>query len=126
MAVTGDDPDPIIVKIFKKGSELPIKDMRGKTEVLDVLEIIEDDDTGVYVIEMTNTSRYHQDVTFIIKQISQVRKEGGEIEASKLSKVSLEEKRMYSILEGANQSIKHFEVEQQLQQVRIHQFLQSK
>ena len=67
LAIISEDPDPIIFKIFKKGSELPIKDLRGKTEVMDVLEIIEDDDLGTYIIEFTNMSPYLQDFSFIIK-----------------------------------------------------------
>ena len=35
---------------------MPIKDLRGKTEVLDVVEVIEDDDIGTYILEFTNTS----------------------------------------------------------------------
>jgi len=69
LAVLSEDPDPIILKIFKKGSELPIKDLRGKIEVMDVVEIVEEDDIGTYVIEFTNTSRYLQDFSFIIKQL---------------------------------------------------------
>ena len=69
MALTNDYPQPVIVKIFKKGIELPFKDLRGKTEVLDVIEIIEDDDIGTYILEFTNTSSQKQDLTFIIKQI---------------------------------------------------------
>jgi|EP00353_Schmidingerella_taraikaensis_P009291 hypothetical protein len=67
LAVLSSEPDPIIVKIFKKGAELPVKDMRGQTEVLDVMEIIEDDDLGTYIVEFTNTGRYLQDFSFIIK-----------------------------------------------------------
>ena len=48
---------------------MPIKDLRGKTEVLDVVEVIEDDDIGTYILEFTNTSSSSQDLTFIIKQI---------------------------------------------------------
>ena len=69
MALTNDTPQPVIVKIFKKGMEMPIKDLRGKTEVLDVVEVIEDDDIGTYILEFTNTSSSAQDLTFIIKQI---------------------------------------------------------
>ena len=69
MALTNPSPEPIIVKIFKKGSDMPLKDLRGKTEVLDIVEIIEEDDVGTYIIEFTNTSRYMQDLTMIIKQI---------------------------------------------------------
>ena len=58
MAMTNGDPEPIIVKVFKKGSDMPVKDLRGKTEVLDVVEIIEDHDIGTYIVEFTNTSRY--------------------------------------------------------------------
>ena len=46
---------------------MPIKDLRGKTEVLDLIEIIEDDDIGTYILEFTNTSSSKQDMTFIIK-----------------------------------------------------------
>ena len=69
MALTNESPAPVIVKIFKKGIEMPIKDLRGKTEVLDLIEIIEDDDIGTYILEFTNTSQWKQDLTFIIKQI---------------------------------------------------------
>ena len=69
MALTNDYPAPVIVKIFKKGIEMPIKDLRGNTEVLDLIEIIEDDDIGTYILEFTNTSSSRQDLTFIIKQI---------------------------------------------------------
>ena len=67
MALTNPDSYPVIVKIFRKGSDLPVKDLRGKTEVLDIVEIIEDHDIGTYIVEFTNTSRYLQDLTFIIK-----------------------------------------------------------
>jgi len=67
LAVISEEPDPIITKIFKKGSELPVKDLRGKTEVMDTIEIIEDDDLGTYIVEFTNTSQYLQDYSFIIK-----------------------------------------------------------
>ena len=56
MALTNTNNEPVIVKIFKKGQEMPIKDLRGKTEVLDVVEIIEDDDIGTYILEFTNTA----------------------------------------------------------------------
>lgn len=46
---------------------MPLKDLRGKIEVLDVIEVIEEDDIGTYLFEFTNTSRYAQDMTFIIK-----------------------------------------------------------
>lgn len=106
LAVISEDPDPIIFKIFKKGSELPIKDLRGRTEVMDLLEIIEDNDLGTYIIEFINTSAYLQDFSFIIKQI-----ELNMAEPSGVKKVSVEEKRMYEKLETANHEIKHFEVE---------------
>ena len=59
MALTNnEDPDPVLVKIFKKGADMPIKDIRSKTEVLDIIEIIEDEDIGTYIVEFTNTSSY--------------------------------------------------------------------
>ena len=82
MALTNPEPEPVIVKIFKKGSDMPLKDLRGKSEVLDIVEIIEEDDIGTYIIEFTNTSRYTQDMTFIIKQISKGAE--AEVDASKL------------------------------------------
>ena len=57
------------MKIFKKGQELPVKDFRGKIEVTDLIKIIEDDDLGTYIVEFTNTSKYLQDFSFMIKQI---------------------------------------------------------
>lgn len=107
MALTTEDPDPVIVKIFKKGTDVPIKEIRGQTEVLDIVEVMEEDDLGIYVFEFTNTGRYMQDMTFIIKQI-QERKEQDEDQPY----VSKEEARMYALLESANHDIKHFEVEQ--------------
>ena len=114
MALTNnEDPDPVLVKIYKKGADTPIKDIRGKTEVLDVIEIIEDEDIGTYIVEFTNTSEYAKDLNFIIKQIS-LKKEGEALKTSATlpSKLSNEEERMYAILESASQDIKHFEVEQ--------------
>ena len=70
LTIRSDEPDPIITKIFKKGTELPVKDLRGKIEVMDTLEIIEDEDLGTYIVEFTNTSTYLQDYSFIIKQIA--------------------------------------------------------
>ena len=67
LTIRSDEPDPIITKIFKKGTELPVKDLRGKIEVMDTLEIIEDEDLGTYIVEFTNTSTYLQDYSFIIK-----------------------------------------------------------
>lgn len=58
MAVTNEDPDPIIVKIFKSNAPLPLKTIKGNTEVLDVFEIIEDEDLGTYIVEFMNTSPY--------------------------------------------------------------------
>ena len=29
MALTTEDPDPVIVKIFKKGTDMPIKEIKG-------------------------------------------------------------------------------------------------
>jgi len=110
LAVLSEDPDPIILKIFKKGSELPIKDLRGKIEVMDVIDIIEEDDIGTYVIEFTNTSRYLQDFSFIIKQLQP--EQQAKDEAAMMKNISKEERLMYEMLEGANSSIKQFEVEQ--------------
>jgi len=113
MALTNnEDPDPVIVKIFKKGTDMPIKDLRGKTEVLDVIEIIEDEDIGTYIVEFTNTSPYAQDLTFIIKQIA-LDKESEAVKTSATvpSTLSNEEARMYATLEAASHDIKHFEVE---------------
>ena len=42
MAVTSENPAPVNVKVFKKGVDLPIKDYKGRVEVLDIVEIIED------------------------------------------------------------------------------------
>lgn len=129
MALTNDYPQPIIVKIFKKGIEMPIKDLRGKTEVLDVIEIIEDDDIGTYTLEFTNTSSYKQDLTFIIKQIevkSEAEKQAETEEEIRRNQLSPEEQRLYKILEAANQEVKHFEVEQQMQMNRISHFLTRK
>ena len=56
MALTNDYQEPVIVKIFKKGLDMPIKNLKGKTEVLDVIEVLEDDDIGTYILEFTNTS----------------------------------------------------------------------
>ena len=137
MALTNEEPNPIIVKIFKKGEDKPVKDLRGKTEVLDIVEIIEDDDIGTYIVEFTNTGSYIQDLTFIIKQIPIKKwkkpekspskdassKEKGsknkvavpepeEEEDEKRKKLSEEEKRMYDVLTDANKELKHFEVEQ--------------
>ena len=91
MALTNDYPEPVIVKMFKKGIELPIKDLRGKTEVLDVIEIIEDDDIGTYILEFTNTSSQKQDLTFILKQIevqTEAEKNAETEEAIKQNKLS--------------------------------------
>ena len=129
MALTNEEPNPIIVKIFKKGEDKPVKDLRGKTEVLDIVEIIEDDDIGTYIVEFTNTGSYIQDLTFIIKQIpiklpekaskdSKDKKaankapETVEEEDEKRKNISEEEKRMYDVLTDANKELKHFEVEQ--------------
>ena len=105
-----EDPAPVIVKIQKKGSNLPIKDLRGKLEVLDVIEIIEEDDIGTYIVEFTNTSRYPQDMTFIIKQIGLERAADGSINTHKTvpSTVSSEEVRLYNILNEASADLKHF------------------
>ena len=122
MALTNDYPEPVIVKMFKKGIELPIKDLRGKTEVLDVIEIIEDDDIGTYILEFTNTSSQRQDLTFILKQIevqTEAEKNAETEEAIKQNKLSQEERRLYKILDNAVQEIGHFEVEQGMQQNRI-------
>ena len=117
MAVTNEEPDPIIVKIFKKGQDAPIKALKGKTEVLDVLEIMEEDDLGIYIVEYTNTSPYIQYFAFIIKQVVNAKDgtavhlhEGHDHEHGK-PKISKEEKRMYDTLTEANDEIKHFEVE---------------
>ena len=114
MALTNDTPQPVIVKIFKKGMEMPIKDLRGKTEVLDVVEVIEDDDIGTYILEFTNTSSSAQDLTFIIKQIPVLSEEAEKAKTDEeiaRSKLSPEEQRVYKLLESANSEIKHFEVE---------------
>ena len=128
MALTNEEPNPIIVKIFKKGEDKPVKDLRGKTEVLDIVEIIEDDDIGTYIVEFTNTGSYMQDLTFIIKQIpikmpEKASKDGKNTksknktpepveEDEKRKNISEEEKRMYDVLTDANKELKHFEVEQ--------------
>ena len=41
--------------------------------MLDIVEVMEEDDMGVYVFEFTNTGRYVQDMTFIIKQIQETK-----------------------------------------------------
>ena len=131
MALTNPSPEPIIVKIFKKGSDMPLKDLRGKTEVLDIVEIIEEDDVGTYIIEFTNTSRYMQDLTMIIKQIqtnstsSNPQQNQADPDKTPLN-ISKEEKRVYANLLTASQDIKHFEVEQQMQINRINHFLKRK
>ena len=107
MALTNEDPDPVIVKIFKKGTDMPIREQRGETEVLDLVEILEEDDEGIYVFEFTNTGRYAQDMTFIIKQIHEEQEHD---ESTK--NISKEEARVYALLDSANHDIKHFEVEQ--------------
>ena len=89
MALTNDNPSPVIVKVFKKGQDKPVKDLKGKTEVLDVTDVIEDDDVGTYIYEFTNTSSYTQDMSFIIKQIDVVTDEDKKKEKDAFAKKNI-------------------------------------
>ena len=118
------------MKVFKKGNALPVKDLRGKIEVLDIVEIIEDQDIGTYIIEFTNTSRYIQDMSFIIKQIplegnKVAIKSANEELNKKIANLSKEEQRVYHNLVSASHNIKSFEVEQAMQNTRINHFLEN-
>ena len=134
VAVTSENPAPVNVKVFKKGVDLPIKDYKGRVEVLDIVEIIEDQDIGTYIIEFMNTGSRTSLITFIIKQIQlphdTVTKDGEERHVSneslKKSSVSKEEARLYDYLDMAHHGIKHLEVEQGIQQSHMTQFLYGK
>lgn len=102
---------PVIAKIYKQGNQGPIKEYKGKTEILDSIEVYEEMDVGTYIIEFTNPVYKMQDVTFIFKQISQAaiaesdeklfesRKNGEKsIEIDK-SAISEEELKMYLTLD---------------------------
>ena len=39
MWVVSEEPEPIIVKVTKKGVELPIKEYRGLAEIVDMVEV---------------------------------------------------------------------------------------
>ena len=134
VAVTSENPAPVNVKVFKKGVDLPIKDYKGRVEVLDIVEIIEDQDIGTYIIEFMNPGSRTSLITFIIKQIQlphdTVTKDGEERHVSneslKKSSVSKEEARLYDYLDMAHHGIKHLEVEQGIQQSHMTQFLYGK
>ena len=58
---------PVITKVFKQGNPRPIKEYKGQTEVLGVIEVYEEMDAGTYVVEFTNPVYKLQDLTFIFK-----------------------------------------------------------
>ena len=69
MSVFDENPKPIITRVTKKGISQPIKDYKGKVELLEVIDLDDEMDIGTYVVEFTNTSYNMQDITFIIKDI---------------------------------------------------------
>ena len=127
VAVVNEDAYPVITKVFKQGNPRPIKEYKGQTEVLGVIEVYEEMDAGTYVIEFTNPVYKLQDVTFIFKQISQVPEAGdsegklfegkradADIDIDKKA-ISDEEMKMYTTLDAAYKKINQFQVEQGLQ-----------
>ena len=67
VAVVSEDAYPVITKVFKQGNPRPIKEYKGQTEVLGVIEVYEEMDAGTYVVEFTNPVYKLQDLTFIFK-----------------------------------------------------------
>ena len=134
IAVVNEDVYPIIAKVFKQGNQLPVKEYKGQTEILDVIEVFEEMDAGTYSVELTNPVYKMQDATFIFKQIRSNQTASSEeqlFESKKdvieidTSAISEDELRMYRTLDQAYKNINQFQVEQGLQQLRINKFLRS-
>jgi hypothetical protein len=140
MSVFDENPKPIITRVTKRGISQPIKDYKGKVELLEVVDLDDEMDVGTYMVEFTNTSYNMQDITFIIKDIPlhpetkeklSPASKAAAIHANEASgqparemfdgnheidgqKISEQEFRMYQTLDKAYHQINHFQVEQGL------------
>ena len=122
VAVVNEDAYPVITKVYKQGNPRPIKEFKGQTEILGLIEVYEEMDVGTYILEFTNPVYKLQDVTFIFKQISEAKstddgdklfdgkKTGSNIDIDKKG-ISEEEMKMYKTLDEAFKKINQFQVE---------------
>ena len=78
VAVVNEDAYPVITKVYKQGNPRPVKEYKGQTEILGLIEVYEEMDVGTYILEFTNPVYKLQDVTFIFKQISEAKSEEGD------------------------------------------------